>query len=195
MCETADNATKITINYSNELGSESSADEESTWIVTAQSETQIELLSKHKKDVPIYVEGPHYTWLKSQMVEYFVMKTDPLPETLEKIKILENINLDDLTNMPNAFDDPFKKTAVMKTPNLSVHEMAEGIYYAVCCTRTLSKNSLYNWTKLLEKKIDCLKNFVIVYKLKDKSTTLVDPSKLKHDDDKNHEKNKEGNKI
>ena len=183
MCLSADNSTKIAINYIDSSSEESTSTkkEKSEWIVTAQSATQVDLLKNHKKELPIYVEGPNYTWIRSQMVEYFVMKTDPLEETLAKLKAIENANLDDLTDMHNVFDDPFRKTLAMtkRTPSVSVHEMTEGTFYAICCTQSSTKKSLYEWTKLLEARINCLKDFVIVYKLKEKSTDLVDPSKLK----------------
>lgn len=56
---------------------------EDTWIITAQSPKQQDLLKKHKKEIPIFVDGPYICWVRSKMVEYFVMKTDTLPETTE----------------------------------------------------------------------------------------------------------------
>ena len=111
MCVSADSTTKICVEYTKDLNDERDPNDDSQWIVTAQSDLQIDLLKNHKKSVPIYVEGPHYTWLRSYMVEYFIMRTDPLPETLEKIEIIKNLSEkeDDVTNMHNPFDDPFKK--------------------------------------------------------------------------------------
>lgn len=167
MCLSVDNGMKITTEYTDILNEEREPSDDSKWIVTAQSPTQIDLLKAHKKSIPIFVEGPQYTWLRSKMVEYFVMRTDPLPDTLEKIKIIKSANEDDVTNLPNAFDDPFKKsTSLVKIPQLTVHELVEGTIYAMCVTESSSKSSLYNWTKLLEKKIECLKDFVVVYKVR-----------------------------
>lgn len=168
MCLSADCSTKITIDYTKTLQDERNKEDNSSWIVTAQSPIQVDLLDRHKKTVPIYVEGPFYTWLRSIKVEYFVMRSDPLPETLEKIKIIETRDDydDDLTNMHNAFGDPFKKSkSVFKVPTLSVHELSEGNIYAVFCTESASKSSLYNWTKFAEKKLERLKDLVVVYKV------------------------------
>lgn len=178
MCFYADNSTKIEVNFSKELNEN---EEEDTWFATAQSETQVELLKKHPKKEPIYVEGPYVTYVRSKQIEYFIMKSDPLAVTLDKIKKLNSIDLDDVKNMPNMFDNPFGKTTTTdKLVSLNVHELPEGNIYAICCTGTSSKNSLYNWTKLLESKIDYLKDCLVVYKVKEKVNYLVDVDKLKN---------------
>ena len=107
MCMTADNETEITINYSDEL-KEVDSNSENTWIITAQSKKQIDLLSEHKKSVPIFVDGPYNTWIRSKMVEYFIMRTDPLADTLEKMKKIQEMeekeeSSEDFKNMYNMF--------------------------------------------------------------------------------------------
>ena len=66
----ADKETTISPHYSKEHENA----EKDMWILSAQSNKQKELLKKHKKEAPIFVEGPNYTWyvhiilLKTQYV-------------------------------------------------------------------------------------------------------------------------------
>lgn len=55
-----------------------------TWIVSGQSPTQKELLEKHNKKEPVYVEGAFRIWIRNVAVNYFVLKTGPKP--LEEIQ-------------------------------------------------------------------------------------------------------------
>ncbi|CAF0705802.1 unnamed protein product [Brachionus calyciflorus] len=191
MCMSADNATRIEAYFTDDLEEKTKDNFESTWIVTAQSQKQAELLKDHKKSIPIFVEGPFITWIRSKMVEYFVMKTDPDPEIIEKIK--QNENYDDLDqnfkNLHNMFNDPFRdEFSKNKKSDLSVHELTDGTIFALCCTGTGTKTSLFYWTKILEKQISELKDFIIVYKIKPKPSFLVDLDKLKNDFKENQQK-------
>ena len=53
---------------------------EDTFIASAQSLTQQELLEKHQLDVPLYVEGGFLEYLKYKSVTYFVLRGDADPE-------------------------------------------------------------------------------------------------------------------
>jgi evolutionarily conserved signaling intermediate in Toll pathway len=177
MCYSADPSTKIELTYTNEdeLSSKKS------WILSAQSPKQQEILFKHNKSIPMFVEGPNYTWLKSKMIKYFVLKTDPLEETAITLKKIKEYDDYDLKNFYNMFEDPSNnKTLVNKKPELSVHETIEGNIYAVCCTETSTKESVYNWTKFLEEKNQFLKDFLIVFRMKTTPSYLVN---LKNDND------------
>lgn len=193
MCMSADNDMKININFTEEL-KDLDENNENTWIVTAQSNKQIELLQAHKKDVPVFVDGPYFTWVRSKMVEYFIMKSDPLAETLEKIKKIEELDDDNFADLYNVFDDPFKSKNSNKRPELSVHELSDGNVYALCCTGTGSKNSLYSWTKLLEKNGNLLKKFLIVFRDKQKPNYLVDLEKLKFENSEKKQEKTENSK-
>ena len=175
MCKPADLETKVSLHYTDELG-EIENSEEITWIVSAQSRKQKELLLKHDNKIPIFVDGPNFCWVKSKMVEYYLMKTDPLEETKEKIKKIKEYDEDDLAKAYNVFTDPFNSKAVAnKKPELSVHELVEGNIYAICCTGTQTKTSLYNWTKFLELENKTLREKLILFRIKEKSTFLTNP--------------------
>lgn len=188
MSLSADNDTRVLTHFTSDLEDVNKEEFDDTWIVTAQSQKQIKLLKKHKKKIPIFVEGPFISWVRSRMVEYFLMKTDPDPEIIEKIRHNENFDDDDeesFKNLYNMFSDPFKTSDEKnKKFDLSVHQLAEGTIFAMCCTGTGTKTSLYCWTKILEKQIEELKDFVIVYKIKPKPNLLVDLNKLKHENEK-----------
>ena len=53
---------------------EDSIDE--TWIISATSPDQGELLKRHKVDTAVYVEGPHTVWVAHVAVDYFVLRAD-----------------------------------------------------------------------------------------------------------------------
>lgn len=45
-----------------------------TWIVSAMSSLQKELLQAHSPDSPIYVEGPYSVWVADKCIDYFVLR-------------------------------------------------------------------------------------------------------------------------
>ena len=181
MCRPADLETKVSIHYTDEL-EEMENKEEITWIVSAQSTKQKELLLRHNNEIPIFVDGPNFCWVKSKMVEYYLMKTDPLEETKEKLKKIKEFDEEDMTKTYNVYTDPFNSKAIAnKKPELSVHELEDGNIYAVCCTGTQSKTSLYNWTKFLELENKSLRDKLIVFRIKEKSTFLANPEMTNKD--------------
>ena len=177
MCIPVDYETKVKIHYTDEL-KDLETNEEKTWIVMAQSTKQKELLHNHKKEIPIFVEGPYLCWIRKKMVEYYVMKTDPLEDTKEKLKQIKEVDDDDVTKLYNMFEDPFNsKSLVNKLPELSAHEQADGTIFAMCCTGTQTKASLYNWTKFLEIDNPSLKEKLVVYRVREKPNYVIDLNK------------------
>lgn len=174
---------KVQVNYTKDIAGVSNQDsDQHTWIATAQGGKQVELLREHKRGVPIFVVGPHFTWVRSKMVEYYMMKTDPLEELNEKAKQLEAQDLDDVKDLPNMFGNPFdienrkKKKAVQMTP----FEMFDGIVYGLCCVGSKGdiKQNLFYWTKILEQRSPVLKDHLIVFRVKPKGNCLADMSKF-----------------
>jgi signaling intermediate in Toll pathway protein len=193
MCCSVDAATKITVDQTRDYESEQTSKgeenneskREHTWIATAQGTKQLELLSELEKGTPLFVEGPHFVWVRSKMVQYFMLKSDPLPKVAVKVKQIEEFDEDNVANMHNPFGNPYKKEfAVSKKPELSAYEMADGVVYAVCCTGTNTKDSLYYWTKILERKAPILKKTPIVFRIKSKPSDLADVTKLKQQENK-----------
>lgn len=50
---------------------------EDTWVVSAQSPKQKQLLEEHNTKQPIYVEGAFRVWIKDKPVNYFMLKGNP----------------------------------------------------------------------------------------------------------------------
>jgi signaling intermediate in Toll pathway protein len=88
MC-TVDASTEIHVKLTCELP----GDQEDTWIAWGQSEGQRVLLNTLDcKHVPLYAEGPYLVWLRGKSVEYFVLKTDKLPDYDLKMKQLTDFD-------------------------------------------------------------------------------------------------------
>ncbi|XP_069684979.1 evolutionarily conserved signaling intermediate in Toll pathway, mitochondrial isoform X1 [Periplaneta americana] len=117
--------TKITVYQASELPD--SIDD--TWIVSAQSPVQKELLDAHPHDVSIFVEGAFRVWLRTASVSYFILRADPRPK-------------------PKPPPSDMDGQELMKPP--SVHEQEDGTIFAVCATGTSSRDSLLSWIRCLE---------------------------------------------
>jgi len=62
---------------------------ENTWIVSAMSRSQKELLAKHPLNSPIFIEGPYLVWVYDQCIDYFVLRADA---TTQKKRPYEDID-------------------------------------------------------------------------------------------------------
>ncbi|RZC37066.1 ECSIT domain containing protein [Asbolus verrucosus] len=133
--------TQITVYQSRDI--EDSIDD--TWIVSAQSPIQRSLLRDHDVKQPVYVEGAFRVWLKSNQVNYFVLRADPKP-----LKTVQE-DSDDVSNIKVPFmfniKPPIKKHLQLST---SVHTQEDGVILALCATGTSSKDSLLSWIRHLE---------------------------------------------
>lgn len=116
-----------------------------TWIVSAQSPVQRELLDAHPHDVSVFVEGAFRIWMRNASVGYFILRADPGPKPK-----LPQQDIDDVGNLRIPFfEDPAKNQAVVRQP--SVHEQEDGTVFAMCATGTSSRDSLLSWIRSLEK--------------------------------------------
>ncbi|EZA62739.1 hypothetical protein DMN91_007686 [Ooceraea biroi] len=142
---------------------------ESTWIVSAMSRLQEELLARHPVDSPIFVEGPYLEWVADQCIDYFVLRAEP---TTQKKRVYEDI--DDVSDIRIPFWD-YKE---LITP-LTVHEQSDGTYFAVCATGTSTKDSLLSWIRCLQKRNPVLISIPVVFKLSSstKDKMFIDSSK------------------
>lgn len=118
---------------------------EDTWIVSGQSKTQCRLMSEHKIDEPIYVEGSFRIWIKNVPINYFILRADA------KTRSKTSVDLDDVSNLSIPFCTyPLPpKQEVITAP--SVHEQEDGVILAVCVTGTSGRDSLLSWIRHLEK--------------------------------------------
>jgi len=65
-----------------------------TWIVSGQSPTQRQLLSKLKEKQTVYVEGAFTIWLRRTSINYFILRVDPVLPTEEEKKRREEFDYD-----------------------------------------------------------------------------------------------------
>lgn len=142
---------------------------ENTWIVSAMSSSQKELLLKHPRDSPLFVEGPFLEWVADECIDYFVLRAEP---TTQPKRVYEDI--DDVTNISIPFWD--KKELIVPA---TVHEQSDGTYLAVCATGTSTKDSLLSWIRCLQKHNPILISIPVVFKLSSstKDKVLIDTDK------------------
>jgi evolutionarily conserved signaling intermediate in Toll pathway len=148
------------------------------WITWSISPKQIELLKKHNKEVPIYVEGPYFIWLDKHLIDYFILKSDTNDSIylnkLEKIKQYETSNR---ITFKNIFNDPFNTYNNDIDDQLNIHEQNIGNIFSICCTNTSNRQSIINWTKLLQNNNAIIKDLIIIYRIKDKQGNIIDINK------------------
>ncbi|XP_015180111.1 PREDICTED: evolutionarily conserved signaling intermediate in Toll pathway, mitochondrial [Polistes dominula] len=138
---------------------------EDTWIISAISRIQKDLLLDHAKsrtNIPIYVEGPFKIWVADQSVDYFTLRADPIKRT----KKYEDI--DDVSNIKI----PFWKTQEIAVEP-TVHDQDDGVYFAVCATGTSSKDSAVSWIRFLQKDNPILEKIPILIKLSSSVETEI----------------------
>ncbi|CAK9828437.1 Evolutionarily conserved signaling intermediate in Toll pathway, mitochondrial [Anthophora retusa] len=88
-----------------------------TWIVSAMSSSQQELLAVQPIDKSLYVEGPFPIWVNKYYLDYFVLKGDPI--TREVIYG----EYDDISNLKI----PFWEKHNFKIP-VTIHEQEDGAF-------------------------------------------------------------------
>ncbi|XP_001607437.2 evolutionarily conserved signaling intermediate in Toll pathway, mitochondrial [Nasonia vitripennis] len=129
-----------------------------TWIVSAMAPDQSELLKKHDKSKPIYVEGPFQIYVSIHAMDYFTLRTDPIHDR----KFPEE-DTDDVKKLRNPYTE-IRTSEVILPP--TVHEQEDGTIFANCCTGTSSKDSLLSWIRCLQKDNPVLAEIPIVFTLR-----------------------------
>ncbi|XP_011877788.1 PREDICTED: evolutionarily conserved signaling intermediate in Toll pathway, mitochondrial [Vollenhovia emeryi] len=125
-----------------------------TWIVSAMSSLQEELLRKQPLNTPIFVEGPYTVWVADLCIDYFVLRA----AAKEVKSVYENV--DDVSDIKIPFWD---KKEMIVAP--TVHEQNDGTYFAMCATGTSTKDSLLSWIRCLQQKNPILTVIPVVFKL------------------------------
>ena len=137
---------------------------EDTFIVSAQSPTQQELIEKHNQDLPLFVVGGFCMWLLEKQIKYFVLRSDPDLRFLENYrKAIENIEMDNnLFEWTNFWED---EDGGKLAPLRSFHEQDDGTILAMTITGTSSKASLVSWIRCLQIKNPALVQLPVVFKI------------------------------
>lgn len=64
---------------------------DNTWIVSAQSPTQSEIIADMKPGTVIYVDGPHRTWLRWHAIGYYILVYDDPTREIVKPKLNHSV--------------------------------------------------------------------------------------------------------
>lgn len=143
--------------------------QEETFIASAQSVTQQELISKHDPKTPLFVEGGYSCWLRHASTTYFILRADP---DLAMIQLWQQAdkNIDD-----NLFDWTLfwdSEEAAELTPLRSIHEQDDGTVLGMAVTGTSSKESLVSWIRCLQQNNPALEQIPIVFRLRTPETQV-----------------------
>lgn len=149
--------TKITVYSTTQV--EDSVDK--TWIVSAQSPTQRELINEIFSDQPLYVDGPHTVWLKEHQITFFMLRADNRvkdnPDASDEDPL-------DVTNIPIHPHGQSKEGALMKQKN--IHTQEDGTVLSLAATGTSSRDSLLSWVRLLQTTNPKLEHLQVIFTLK-----------------------------
>lgn len=152
---------------------------EKTFIASAQSPTQQELIQNHPHTEPLYVEGPFPVVLRRKMLYYFLLRAEPNINALMKQKQMEKENLDDenLCNWSNFWED--EEQCMSLRPVLTVHEQEDCTVLGLAITGSGSQESLVSWVRLLERSNPNLANTPVFFKILSPTSDLevVDDNK------------------
>lgn len=140
-----------------------------TWIASAQSPLQSELIGDIPQDQPLYIEGPLKVWLREHQITYFMLMADN--KDAEK-KSMEPEDPNDIAHIPLNFYAVPKKDALAK--HKSIHIQDDGLILALGATGTSSRDSLLSWVRILEQLNPKLKNRRVVFKIQ-APITQVEP--------------------
>ncbi|KAI1293535.1 Evolutionarily conserved signaling intermediate in Toll pathway, mitochondrial [Halotydeus destructor] len=140
-----------------------------TWIVSAQSVSQKELIEEMKPHQPLYVEGSYRVWLRDKSISYFVLRADN-PESLRRSGQEEDDDPYDVSNIPINMYGRSKEKAL--TQQKAIHQQPDGTYLAICATGTSSRDSLLSWIRLLEGANRNLQNLQVIFNQRAPQTSL-----------------------
>nr|AHI17287.1 ECSIT [Mytilus galloprovincialis] len=131
---------------------------EDTFIVSAQSAKQRELIKKLSPDKAVFVDGGYNVYLRNVMQTYFVLRADPEPEP--EVKVDEE---EDLFNWTTIFEEEKPSSIVLKK---SVHEQEDGVILGMCITGSSTRDSLVSWIRYLQDSNPNLEHIPVVFTLK-----------------------------
>ncbi|XP_071443789.1 evolutionarily conserved signaling intermediate in Toll pathway, mitochondrial [Hetaerina americana] len=133
---------------------------EDTWLVSAHSPVQAELIESHSEKYPIFVEGAFRVWLRDKAVNYFILRSDPVPNTIDD----ELPDYDDVSGLKTPLDEPMSESSLQLLQ--SMHEQEEGTILGMCATGTSSRSSLLSWIRVLQRSNPRLGSIPILFSLR-----------------------------
>jgi signaling intermediate in Toll pathway protein len=152
--------TRISVYSTSQI--EDSADK--TWIVSAQSPSQKELIEEISPDQPLYVEGAFRVWLKDQQLLFHYLRAD----NRDKVNPMQPEDKDplDVTNIPfHLYGSSQSADNVLMTQK-GIHKQADGTILAICATGTSSRDSLLSWIRILQTSNPKMDHLNVIFTLK-----------------------------
>ena len=157
-----DRENKISVWNSTEQDPEA---KEETFIASAQSVIQQDLIRKHNPSTPLFVEGGYTCWLRHKSAVYFILRADPDLKFLEAVRQAQK----DLQNDSGLFDwTSFweDEEGGQLVPLRSLHEQDDGTVLAMAITGTGTKDSLVTWVRCLQQANPALEQIPVVFRLR-----------------------------
>nr|CAH0108807.1 unnamed protein product [Daphnia galeata] len=134
-----------------------------TWIVCGQSSNQKDLLAKLKEKQTVFVEGAFTIWLRRTSINYFILRSEPVPLSEEEQKLRSEFDYDDVSQLRSWIfgEENLTRKDIIVQP--SVHEQEDGTILAIAVTGTCSKDSLLSWIRFLERTNPNIANLTILF--------------------------------
>lgn len=139
---------------------------EDTWVMSAMAPKQVEILNE--LDQTLYIDGPHWCWMKDYPISYFILRTAPLEKKEEPEEDFE-----DMRNLPLYTWGGISKEEHLQNMR-KVHHTNEGIILSLISTGTSSPDSLLSWVRIMQYHLPKLKDLPIVFQLKSPEKTVYD---------------------
>lgn len=143
-----------------------------TFVASAQSWRQRELIESHDAEKPLFVEGGYTIWLRENKLQYFKLWSEANPNIPRHIfpeDLRKKIDERNLFNFKTIFDD--ERDYSLTTPNV-MHQQADGTILGLCITGTGSKDSLVSWITFLQRECKQLANIPVLFTLKSPESQL-----------------------
>ena len=156
-----DRENKITVWNTAEHDPEATED---TFIASAQSVTQQDLIKKHDPSLPLFVEGGYTCWLRYKWATYFILRADPDLDFFEKLRQAEK-NIENDTGLFEWSTIWDEEEGGQLVPLRSVHEQEDGTVLAMAITGTSTKDSLVTWIRCLQQANPALEQIPVVFRL------------------------------
>lgn len=138
-----------------------------TWIVSAQSPSQKELIEEMKPDRPLYVEGSFRVWLRDTSISYFVLRADNPAQYDDDDEDDDPLDISIIDI--NIYGQPQKKAL---TQQKELHRQKDGVILGICATGTSSRDSLLSWIRMLESTNPNMANLQVIFTLKAPTSSL-----------------------
>ncbi|CAD5116895.1 unnamed protein product [Dimorphilus gyrociliatus] len=143
-----------------------------TFVASAQSWRQRELIESHDAKKPLFVEGGYTIWLRDNKLQYFKLWSEANPNVPKHVfpeDLRKKYNEKNLFNFKTIFDD--EREHSLTTPNV-MHQQADGTVLGLCITGTGSKESLVSWVTFLQKTNKKLADIPVIFTLKSPTSQI-----------------------